>query len=191
MRARGPAPTPPRAAWREWRRSTYALVGHARQLLGNESQRTDHLATLAWPADPEREGIEDTNELNSGAAHEVVGNLDRLGKGLQSRQIGRSAAVVLQACPPPIKVVQPGRHIEAAGIDAETGLPKLGLSVCLPLCFQGPSAQAHFRKKYSGRHLRPVVGTRIPVKLSTGTHEAQRPEMLRCNETTKNVGISE
>jgi len=32
-------------------------------------------------------------------------------------------------------------------------------------------AHAH-QKKYSGRHLRPVVGTSIPVKLSTATHEA-------------------
>ena len=166
MQARGPAPTPPRAAWREWRRSTFALVGHARQLLGNESQRTDHLATLAWPADPEREGIEDTNELNSGAAHEVVGNLDRLGKGLQSRQIGRSAAVVLQACPPPIKVVQPGRHIEAAGIDAETGLPKLGglsLSPAVP-----PSKDHHpgpLPKEVLGPSLASCSGHKDPCKV--------------------------
>jgi hypothetical protein len=134
MRARGPAPTPPRAAWREWRRSTFALVGHARQLLGNESQRTDHPATLACPADPEREGIEDTNELNSGAAHEVVGNLDRLGKGLQSRQMGRSAAVVLQACPPPIKVFSQGVISRLQASTPRRAFQNLEAFACLPLC---------------------------------------------------------
>jgi hypothetical protein len=91
--------------------------------------------------------------------------------------MGRSAAVVLQACPPPIKVVQPGRHIEAAGIDAETGHPKLG---GLSLSPAVPPSKDHQPMPTSERSTRAVtcvlvVGTRIPVKLSTGTHEAQPP----------------
>ena len=67
--------------------------------------------------------------------------------------------------------------------------PQRGHSFVLSGTFED-YPHAH-RKKYSGRHLRPVVGTSIPVKLSTATHEDQRPEMLRRNETAENVGILE
>jgi len=48
----------------------------------------------------------------------------------------------------------------------------LGLPPYPPLCHL-PRTIAHARqKKYAGRHLHPVVGTSIPAKLSTATHEA-------------------
>jgi hypothetical protein len=66
------------------------------------------------------------------------------------------------------------------------GLP---LPLCHPLCHL-PRTIAHARqKKYSGRRLRPVVGTSIPCKV---IHTYSRSsEMLWCNETAENVGILE